>query len=101
MTKRRLPFIKADETLNRVQKEVSGLFDFLQLSPLVGPVSVIENITLTTSPAAIEHKLQRQPLGFIVVNQNANANVWSSSTMTPVLANLVASSNVTVTLLFF
>jgi hypothetical protein len=39
----------------------------------------VQSVTLTTSPVAINHTLNKVPIGYLVLNQNANASVYSAT----------------------
>lgn len=60
--------------------------------------------SLTTSDTVINHGLDRKIQGWIVVNKNANANIWQSTT-TNTFPNkqiiLKSSAAVTATIYFF
>lgn len=40
---------------------------------------LIEDVVVTTSTVSIEHKLGREPLGYIITKQNADARIWYTS----------------------
>lgn len=76
-----------------VQK--SGLSNGVQLTGILLNVGVVNNI---------EHKLGRQLQGWIVVGQNANAQIWDSqdaNTFKTKFLALQSSANVTVNLWVF
>lgn len=57
---------------------------------------MIVDTTLSTAVATIPHNLNKMPLGFLVLNQDANANIWSASfTWTNSYVYLTASATVT------
>lgn len=60
---------------------------------------IISNVVVSTS-TAVEHKLGRTPLGYIVINRNANAQIWNG-TIDDKFLNLNSSGAVTVSLLVF
>lgn len=39
----------------------------------------IKDLVLSTDTSTISHNLGKIPYGFLVLNQNANANIWSAS----------------------
>jgi hypothetical protein len=61
---------------------------------------LLENVVLTSGSNEIEHKLDRVPKGWVVVDQNASATFYSSSKTNRVLT-LVASANATVSIWVF
>lgn len=74
----------------------------LVLNPLLDG-RVISTIALTASvPSTIPHSLGRDWLGWLVINKNANANVWVSATTNKDRGiTLTASANVTIDLYIF
>jgi hypothetical protein len=64
---------------------------------------IIENITIGTSVTTIPHSLGREPIGWVIVRQDANATVWepSQAIQPTTLINLQASNAVTVSILLF
>jgi hypothetical protein len=103
MVKIPLDKLKLDDNMNRVQENISRVLDYIQLSPLTGNVSFVENIALTTSESQISHRLSRKPVGFIVCMNNAASTVYKSSDSSSptILINLAASAPCTVSILFF
>ncbi len=56
----------------------------------------VVDIILSTTTATINHNLGKIPYGFLVLNQDANANIWSASfAWTDSSIYLVASATVT------
>ena len=64
---------------------------------------IVENVIVGTSPVNIAHRLGRTPIGWVVVDKNANSDVWSpsSSPQPSSLLTLQASTPVTIKLLVF
>lgn len=87
--------------LNRIQSQVSKTFDKITACPLLDGI-LIEDVALTTSATNVNHKLNRAPLGWIVVDNNANAVVYSSAASLPKqYLTLTASAACTVSLWVF
>lgn len=99
----RLPRIRTTNSeLNRIQENVATGLNFIQLSPLTGSISRIENIVLETGiPQDVAHKLGRQPQGWIITDANGPASVFRSGPMNTLTVTLEASANVTISVLFF
>lgn len=90
-----------DQNLMRVQSAVAEVLDPLTQQPLLGAI-LLQNVTINASPTAIEHGLNRQPLGFIIVNKNISADVWQSPSIAPAkIIMLQAATAGTFSLLIF
>lgn len=64
--------------LSRLQSNLENWAVSIQKSGLNDGV-LLQNISLTTgATSSIEHKLGRAPVGWIIVRQRANAQVWDS-----------------------
>lgn len=82
--------------LNKVQDNVElALRPVLQSAILAGVQ--VNDVELTTSPATVSHTLGRQPQGWLLVGQNADARVWSTARDRNILT-LQASAACTVSL---
>lgn len=97
--------IKAkDSELNVVQSNVQTMFKYLNLSVLKDAM-LLENVSIDTGlSVGIPHKLGRKPKGYIVVKQNAEANIWFSDTtenLEKLYLTLNSSANVIVSLIVF
>lgn len=68
----------SDRAISDFQKNTDETVGRLTTKPIVDGV-FLKNLEMTSS-TRVEHKLARNPLGFIVVRSNANANYWESST---------------------
>lgn len=62
--------------LNKVQDNIEYALGPVLASAIIDGVQV-NAIELTTTPLAVSHGLGRRPLGWIIVDQNADARVWS------------------------
>lgn len=87
--------------VDRVQDNIKLFSDQLVDIPILNG-QLIENVALTTSAVLVNHKLGRAYRGWIVVDQSANASVYSTTTTLPTrFISLVASNTVTVSLWVF
>lgn len=87
-----------DKNLDAVQDNV------LQFANQLLPVQLLNGILLTdvelSGSTAVSHRLGRIPVGYIVVNRDANASIWTNSIDAQFL-NLQTSATVTVSLWVF
>lgn len=92
------------DPLNRVQDNIAQVFGELSRLAFLDHV-IVDNILLTTgTDNFVSHGLRRPARGYVVVMQNAQADVWKSATVnaTPnVFLILKTSANVTASILFF
>tara|TARA_R110000868_G_scaffold119214_3_gene315866 strand:+ start:608 stop:925 length:318 start_codon:yes stop_codon:yes gene_type:complete len=89
--------------LNRVQDHVSNAFDQLRNSPLLDG-TLHKSIPITAGTAyQLKHKLNRNLVGWIVTNNNANSVIWrTSSTVLPEsILELNASATATIDVFVF
>lgn len=87
-----------DSTLSRYQDNVTSWAAQFEPCPfLIG--SLIET-TITTADTIINHKLQKQPEGFLVLDQTANSVIWRTSWNNETIT-LRASANVSVKIWVF
>ena len=89
------PFKKNTEPIELV-RNLDEIFREIQSDFLYGVT--LKDVTLSTSEASIAHKLGKQAQGWIIVDKNANENIWSSSTKDGKFLYLSASGAVTVTI---
>lgn len=66
--------------------------------PILAGNQINSIVLVANKPQAINHLLQRMPQGWFVVDQNANAVIWRSTTWTTTMITLEASANVTIDL---
>lgn len=93
--------VTKDDSINRMQSSISTILDFIQLSPLVGAVSVIATTFTGTDEKQVEHKLGRKPLGWIVVSKDASSDIYQVGIESNILISLKATATVTCKILFF
>lgn len=73
----------------------------LLAKPLLNGV-LLKNIALEMNvPKAINHLLQRLPQGWILVDQDASANVWRAAEFNNLTLTLESSADVTISLWVF
>ena len=85
--------------------------DFVEINKRLTPILnslivegvLIEDIALTSGvDNFISHELGRKPQGYFLVNKNANADVWTSSTTNSFPAqHLILRASATVTISFW
>lgn len=91
-----------DYELMRVQDNVNAAFIPIQNAEIING-QVLKNISLTTGqPNIINHRLNRNLVGYLVIRKDSNANVWDASSSTPNLTILLyTDSNCRVDLYVF
>jgi len=101
------PFIRTsglDRQVQIFEDSTATVFDSIYKNPLLGNLNIIQNVSLSTSDTYVNHKLGKAVTGYIVVNSNAAAQVYTSSTTNtqPTTAIILkASTSVIVSILFF
>lgn len=85
--------------VNKVQENVASALQQFITNPLLDGI-LSSSTSVGTSATRIVHKLGRKPLGWLVVQQDANAVVWQTS-MDEEAVTVQASSAVNVTFYFF
>lgn len=93
----------ADPDLNRVQQNLDTFFKSQSVTELNGGV-IVEGKLIGTSDTFVQHGLGREPRGYLVIDKNANANIYTSATTNsrPKLELILrASASVTVDLYIF
>ena len=66
-----------DEELNRVQSNIRASLDPVSRDLLLNRLQLTADIG--TSDTSIQHALGRVPAGWIVIDKNANADIWRVS----------------------
>ncbi len=90
-----------NDVIERMQQNVSQVFNALSSVELLNG-RLITDVALTTSETLVDHKLGRAYRGWIVVNKNANQDVYVANTgLTERFLKLTASGTVTVSLWVF
>lgn len=90
-----------DKDLNSVQENVEEVVAPLLKNPLLDG-QILSNISLTTGSNSVSHKLGRKLQGWLIVDKDANSNIYRETSPTPTLTLVLNSSaNVTVSLYVF
>lgn len=90
-----------DQDLNAVQENVEESLAPLIKNPLLDGI-ILSNVELTTGDNDISHKLGRKLQGWVIVDRDANANIYRKTSSTPTLTlKLNSSATVTVSLYVF
>lgn len=75
----------ADDSVNRFQQNVKNTLDPITKTPIIDGI-LITGIVLTTTATNVPHKLGRQPLMWIIADQNTTTTVkrtaWDATTIT-------------------
>lgn len=92
-----------EDSGNLIQENIASVVEPLLRSPIVNGV-LLKGVTLVTGTInQISHTLGRAPQGWIVVRQDANANIWqvNPKQLSSTLLQIQVSANVTVDLWVF
>lgn len=91
-----------NDTIDRNFDDVAQFSASVVASKIADNV-VVENVIVGTSATNIAHGLGRPPIGWVIIDKNANATVWkpSASPQPSTLLTLQASTQVTISLLIF
>jgi hypothetical protein len=65
----------AFQDLMRVQDNVEQYISQFRAVEIIDG-TLVPNLTITTAGLVVEHNLKRQPLGWILVDNTADARVW-------------------------
>jgi hypothetical protein len=55
------------------------------------------NVLLTTATTLVPHQLGKKPIGWIIINKNAQADVWCDTTQTTTADRIPLRASATVT----
>ena len=89
-----------NDEVRDLQLRLKEFFDQFKNNPLLTG-RLIENLAITSgTPLVIDHKLNRTPVGFLVIQKNANSVIWHSS-ITSTTLTLNASANVNIVIWVF
>lgn len=69
--------------------------------PLLAGNTIYSVSLLALKPAAINHLLQRLPVGWLIIDQDANADVWRAKPWTTTTLTLESSADVNLSLYIF
>jgi len=87
-----------DDELNRVQDSAKATFDSFSREPLINKIEL--SGTIATGGTTLQHALGKVPAGFLIVDKDANADVWRTD-WTKTSITLKASAAVGVKLFLF
>lgn len=71
-----------DYELQKVQNNCASFFDFLTKSQIIDG-RVVSDVSLSTSDTILNHGLQREPVGYIIIKSDAPEQVYTSATVNP------------------
>lgn len=63
--------------VNNIQQNVEDEFDKINRISILSN-NVIENVSINTT-TVLAHKLNRKPIGYIIIAKNANATIWNGT----------------------
>lgn len=87
--------------VDRVQTNVATFANTLLNTPILDGV-LLKDVVLSTTETNISHTLGRKYQGWIIVNKNAQQDIWeSSSNLTQRFIALTAAGSVTVSIWVF
>jgi hypothetical protein len=90
--------------LQQIQDNVLESFKDLGVNYILNGELVQDVSLVSGTDQAVSHKLSRKPNGFIVVDKNANADVWQSTTVNNIKDRVLllrASATVKISLWIF
>lgn len=88
-----------DINLDQLQTNVEQVFGEIQKKPIIDG-TLLSGVVVGTTETEVNHELNRQPLGFIVVDRNSAGVVYKTRATSKLLV-LQASAPVTVSLWVF
>lgn len=87
--------------LNRLQEKLQEFFAPIIACPIIDG-NLLTNVSLSSTETKVEHKLAREPQGYIITRKNANQDVWESSKALPTRhLSLTATGDVVVDIWVF
>lgn len=95
--------IADDLQLAKVQDNIFNAFQALPFDFLILNGNFVE-ATIANVDTPVEHGLKRDLIGWVIVDKNANADVWKSATANPRPQDqiiLIATASVAVKIYFF
>lgn len=94
-----------DAVTQAIDSGVARVFNSLLPNPLLNNPTIIKNIVfISNADTLVNHRLDRPVVGFIVINLNAAAIIYRSTTVNRIpTATIILKSNANVTadILFF
>lgn len=99
-----LPFSKirtVDADIRRFQDAVGNTFKSISDLPLISG-ELVKDIAITaTTTNTIPHRLDRVPVGYLVIDRNADANIWTVKKATDKFLYLDSSLTCSISLWVF
>lgn len=103
-----LPYTQVNATTRETQElnnNVSRVFSSLYGNPLLNQLTIVKNVVFVNGvDNPIQHKLNKNVTGYVIIKANAAVHVFTSPTTNPIpTASIILRSNAdaTVDLLFF
>lgn len=97
--------IANDAVTRELDSNISRVFQSLYPNPLLNNPVIVKGLLFSTGvDLSIDHKLNRPVTGYIVINANADVNIFQSSTVNiapTALIILKSNADATVDILFF
>ena len=93
-----------DRVVNQIQDNIQDVLNDLVKTQILNNI-IIKDINLTSGTLnVINHKLGRNPLGYVIIKKNANSTIWDeqqNSTTSDRTVKLRCSANCIVDILIF
>jgi len=92
-----------DQDFQQLQSNIEAAFLHIISKEIFGG-SLKKDIAITTADTFIDHPLDREPNGWIIVRKNANADIWESSTINTFKERIIilkSDATVTASIWFF
>lgn len=64
--------------VNRLQSQIEQVINPVLRTTLINGV-LIKDVAITTAGATIEHKLGRQPQGWMITDKQGNTDIWRTA----------------------
>ena len=93
-------FKNEDQTLQLLQDKWTGILNPIIANPLLNG-NILKNVPLINGVTVINHLLQKQMQGWLVIDQNASAIIYRSQPFNFQTLTLTSNAAVTVSLLVF
>lgn len=80
------------------QTKWSGTLNPILALPMLNGIQLDDIDLVATTPKVINHLLQRNPQGWFLVNNAANAVVWRTTAFNPLTITLESDANTTISI---
>jgi hypothetical protein len=90
--------VAMQRTINTLQQNVGQALNEMSKVSILN--NIIYNDVVINTTLSFEHKLNRKPNGYLIIQKNANAQIWNS-TIDANRIELFSSAAVTVSILVF